>query len=102
MVEKGMEKGMEKGSFVAVVDGKEITFEVLATFDNDETHKSYIIYTDNSTDEDGNVNVFASVYERDGESVSLQEIETESEWKDVEAVLSNIQEQLDQYSAEKK
>lgn len=96
------EKGMEKGSFVAVVDGKEITFEVLATFDNDETHKSYIIYTDHSTDEDGNVNVFASVYERDGESVSLQQIETESEWKDVEAVLSNIQEQLDQYSEEKK
>ena len=92
----------EKGSFVAVVDGKEIAFEVLATFDNDETHKSYIIYTDNSTDEDGNVNVFASVYEKGTENVSLQDIETESEWKDVEAVLANIQEQLDQYAEEKK
>ena len=34
--------------------------------------------------------------------MSLQDIETESEWKDVEAVLANIQEQLDQYAEEKK
>ena len=55
-----------------------------------------------TTDEDGNVNVFASVYEKGTEKVSLQDIETESEWKDVEAVLANIQEQLDQYAEEKK
>lgn len=92
----------EKGSFVAIADGKEITFEILATFDNDELHRSYMIYTDNSMDEDHNLNVFASAYEKQGENVELKDIETEAEWKDVEAVLGNIQEQLDQYAEEKK
>ena len=43
-------------------DGKEVECEVLFTFDSDETNKSYMVYTDNTVDEDGNTRVYASIY----------------------------------------
>lgn len=88
------------GSFVAVVDGKDVTLDILATFDNEETGKSYVIYTDNSRDEDNNINVFASAYEKGAKEIKLQDLETEAEWKAAETVLEQIQEQLDRYAEE--
>ena len=35
-------------------EGKEIECEVLFTFESDETKKNYIVYTDNTLDEEGN------------------------------------------------
>ena len=55
-------------------DGKEIEFEVLFTFESDETHKNYMVYTDNSTDEEGNVRVFASVFVPDAELVKQKNV----------------------------
>ena len=43
-------------------DGNVHTFDVLFTFDSDETGHSYIAYTDNTKDEDGNIQVYASIY----------------------------------------
>ena len=49
---------MEKNSFTIIDDkGVERSYDVLFTFDNDETKKSYIVYTDNTTDSTGNVEV---------------------------------------------
>ena len=33
-------------------EGKEVECEVLFTFESDETKKNYIVYTDNTTDEE--------------------------------------------------
>ena len=52
-------------------NGKEIECEVLFTFESDETHKNYIVYTDNTTDEDGNTKVYASIYTPDVEKISI-------------------------------
>lgn len=37
--------------------------ETLFTFESTETGRSYIVYTDNTTDEDGNTTVYASIYD---------------------------------------
>ena len=43
---------MKKNSFSMVDEnGKEVVYDVLFTFESDETHKNYIVYTDNSKDE---------------------------------------------------
>ena len=39
--------------------GKEVECEVLFTFESDETKKNYMVYTDNTTDEQGNTKVYA-------------------------------------------
>ncbi len=74
-------------------EGKEITCEVLFTFESEETNKNYIVYTDNSIDEEGNTRVYASVYNPDSDTKELLPIETDREWKVVETVLNSIQEE---------
>ncbi len=74
-------------------DGKEITFEVLFTFESDETGKNYMIYTDNSRDDDGNIRVYASVFVPDADPLELLPVETEREWKIIETILTAIQEE---------
>ena len=74
-------------------DGKEIIFEILFTFESDETHKNYMVYTDNTKDTDGNVRVYSSVFIPDAEHLELLPVETEREWKIIETILDSIQEE---------
>ena len=74
-------------------EGKEVECEILFTFDSDDSSKSYIVYTDNTVDEEGNTNVYASwIDSNDG---NLHEIDCEDEWKSIESILSVIQDQSD-------
>lgn len=72
-------------------DGNEVECEVLFTFDSDETEKSYMVYTDNTEDEEGNVKVYASIYNPDDENPKLEPIETDKEWKIIETILEEVQ-----------
>ena len=84
----------EKNTFkVMDSDGKEVVCEVVFTFDSEETKKSYKVYTDNTTDEKGNVKVYASVYKPESTNTELLPIETEREWKIIETILESIQEE---------
>jgi len=74
-------------------EGKERTCEVLFTFESDETNKNYIVYTDNTKDDDGNVRVYASIYKKTAKKTELQPIDSEREWKIVETILESIQEE---------
>lgn len=74
-------------------DGKEMEFEILFTFESDETHKNYMVYTDNTVDEEGNTKVYASVFVPDKEPLELLPVETEREWKVIETILSTISEE---------
>lgn len=72
-------------------NGNEIECEVLFTFESDETKKNYIVYTDNTTDDDGNTKVYASIYTPGEETTTLLPIETEKEWKIIETILEEVQ-----------
>ena len=74
-------------------DGKEVECEVLFTFESDETKKNYIVYTDNTKDEEGNIKVYASIYKPDEDNTELEPIETEREWRIIETILTSIQEE---------
>ena len=72
-------------------EGKEIECEVLFTFESDETKKNYIVYTDNTLDEQGNTKVYASIYNPDQDETKLLPIETDKEWKIIETILEELQ-----------
>ena len=72
-------------------DGIEVECEVLFTFESDETKKNYIVYTDNTLDEDDNTKVFASIYNPDEEETVLQPIETDEEWAIIEKIRDALQ-----------
>lgn len=75
-------------------EGVEITCDILFTFDSEETKKSYIVYTDNSRDAEGNIQVFASIYDPKQENPRLEPIESEQEWKIIETILNTLQDEI--------
>lgn len=84
----------ENGRYFTVTDanGKSIEYEILFTFDSDETKKSYIVFTDNNKDTDGSIITYAATYDKDGDKLELKDIETEREWSLIETILSQIEE----------
>lgn len=85
-------KEEEKMTFKVMNDeGKEVECEVLFTFESDETKKNYIVYTDNTTDEEGNIKVYASIYNPNETETKLLPIETDKEWKVIETILEELQ-----------
>ncbi|MBE6762884.1 MAG: DUF1292 domain-containing protein [Ruminococcaceae bacterium] len=75
-------------------EGVEVECEVLFTFDCEENGKSYIVYTDNTIDEDGSTKVYASVYNLDEDETKLLPIETEEEWEMIETILTELTEEF--------
>lgn len=71
-------------------NNEEIECDVLFTFDNNDTNKSYIVYTDNTKDELGNIKVYANTFDEDDEEGILGNIETDEEWKIIEQIFASI------------
>lgn len=86
---------MEEKTFTLMnAEGVETKYDVLFTFDSEDTKKSYIAYTDNTYDEEGNIQVYASTYDPNSEEMILGEIKTDKEWKVIETILDTIQQEL--------
>ena len=83
---------MEDNRYLKVVnnDGVEIDYEILTTFYLKETGKNYVIYTDIESDSEMDVNVYAAIYDLDGDCM-LEEITTDMEWNYVEEILASFQ-----------
>lgn len=86
---------MKKNTFTMLDEnGVEVEYDVLFTFESDETKKNYIVYTDNTKDELGNIEVYASIYHPEDNNGRLEAIETEKEWKVIETILETLQEEI--------
>ena len=86
---------MKENKFTLIDEnGIEKEYDVLFTYESEETKKHYIAYTDNSLDETGNVKVYASTYDPTNPNSRLDPIETEKEWKIVETILETLQEEV--------
>jgi len=88
---------MDKNKFTIIDEsGEEKSYDILFTFDSDETKKQYIVYTDHSKTEEGTIRVFASTYVEDdgGTSLNLTPIESEKEWNIIETILKSLEEEI--------
>ena len=85
---------MNKDGKILIKDKDNINHEcdILFTFDSDETKKSYVVYTDNTTDELGNIKVYANTFDPFSTDGALGEIETEKEWATIEQIFASINE----------
>lgn len=88
----------EKERFFTVTDneGKTIEYEILFTFDSDETKKSYIVFTDNNKDEAGSIITYAATYDKTGDKLVLGSIETDKEWNLIESLLNQIEDKMNE------
>lgn len=86
---------MKKNSFSMIDEnGNENFYDVLFTFESEETNKNYIVYTDNTRDESGNIEVYASIYDPEDPNSKLEAITTDKEWKVIETILETLQEEV--------
>lgn len=102
MTDSNKTKFQQNVRFNAITpEGMLVECETLFTFENTETGRSYIVYTDNKTDEDGNTTVYASIYDPTAvefneisglAALSLIPIEAEEEWNLVEQLLQDAAE----------
>ena len=74
--------------------GEETEYEILFTFESEDTNKKYIVYTDNELDEDDMIKTYASIYEDNDGVLKLTKIEDEKEWKLVEKLLEQATEEV--------
>ena len=84
---------MERKMFLKVVDqdGKEKECEILMVFKWTKTDKNYIVYTDNSKDENCNLNIYAGIYYPQ-DKTRLDSIETDEEWDEIDRRLIKLKE----------
>ena len=69
-------------------EGNVIECEVIMNYICEDNHKNYVFYTDNCYDEEGNLNLYASVYlGEENDHMILESITDENEWSILDKVL---------------
>ena len=82
-------------NFKIIEDGKEINCEIVSTFKDYGNDINYIVYTDGTMDNFGNLEVYASRYILEGSNYILNPIENEYEWNLIDSMLENISKESD-------
>lgn len=81
--------------------GEEHLFDILFTFDVDETNKSYMVVTPTETpEEDEEVEVFGFRYEDEDGDFKLFAIESDEEWDMVEEMINTYMDEEDLHEHE--
>lgn len=82
-------------NFKVIQDGKEIICNIILTFKDENNNYNYIVYTDGTEDEDGELEVYASRYILDNGNYILSEIESNYEWNLIDNMLEAKYKELD-------
>ena len=72
---------MEDLRFKINKDGKEVECHVIATYHDDERNKDFIVYTDKTYNDKGELNVYYSLYEEVDNKIRLIEIKDNEDRK---------------------
>lgn len=74
--------------------GEQKNFHILVTFDIDQKNKSYVLYTDYSKNEDGDLRVFVSIYNKYDEDDKLEDVVEQDELNVIDEYIKKLQEDL--------
>lgn len=87
---------MNEKKVLKIIDdtGKEIEYEILIAFKWTKTKKNYVVYTDNTEDNNGDLNVYAAIYYPEDDT-RLEPVETDEEWELIERRLHELQQGWD-------
>lgn len=82
----------ENTKYMSIVneDGSIEKVEIVVAFEFKDTKKEYVVYTKNEKDENGNITVYVSLVDRNGESPKLLGIDSDEEWSRIKDVLREL------------
>ena len=78
---------------IEMEDGVEMECELICCFEDEESGKTYLLYTDGTFDDEGTVNVFAGQITDDDE---LLPVETDEEWDMLSEALEAFENEMDE------
>ena len=84
---------MDENRMIKILDenGMEKQVEVIAYFTLTLNNKDYLIYTENKTDDNGNVEVYTSeVVHKDDDVTELMGIDDDNVWAEIKKVMIEI------------
>lgn len=85
----------ESMSFMRVdEDGNEVRCDVLFTFECTQNGKNYVVYTDNTVDEEGHTRVYAAIYDPEADDQRLLPIESDEEWELIQRAMEMVQDEV--------
>ena len=70
-------------------DGTKKEYDVILTFKNDKNQKDYMLYTDNSYDQNNKLRIYAAIYNPDTLEF-LGEPSTPEEWNEIYRLLDKV------------
>ena len=71
-------------------NGNDEEVEDILAYEFKDTNKEYVDYTRNETDENGNVTVYVSNVNKDGDTPTLLGVDSEEEWSRIKDVLREL------------
>lgn len=77
--------------FKVIENGQEIECNILKAFKDDSNNINYLIYTDGTKDENGNLEIYASRYDLEGNDFILNPIENNYEWNLIDNIIATIE-----------
>lgn len=81
-----MQELLESGSFTLESEGEKVVYTTILTYNDEKRKKSYVLYTDNTLDDDGDINMYAATYEPNSTTFELNPVETDEEWDEIQQV----------------
>lgn len=80
---------MSNKVFTVLKNGEKINYDVILTYKSTSFDKNYIVYTDNSYDEDNNLKIYAAIYNPDTFEF-IAPVNSNEEWIEINKLLQEI------------
>jgi uncharacterized protein YrzB (UPF0473 family) len=87
------------GDKIAVYDENRIAMEcqIISQFQNEDTGKNYLVYTDNTRNEEGKKNMYVVSFNPDAsDEDTLTPIESMEEWESISGFLEELRKAIDE------
>ena len=78
-----------KKIFTILSNGTKVEYDVILTFKNPTNNKDYVIYTDNTIDNNNKLRFYAAIYDPNLPNPFLGEPTTKEEWTTITNIIDN-------------
>jgi uncharacterized protein YrzB (UPF0473 family) len=71
-------------------NGTKVEYTVIFTFKNNQNHKNYCVYTDNTYDQNNKLRFYVATYDPSKPTPYLGEPTTKEEWNEITNIINKI------------
>lgn len=71
-------------------NGTKVEYNVILTFKSNTNNKNYVIYTDNTIDQNKKLRFFAAVYNPEEQNPYLGEPTSKEEWSEITTIIDSV------------